>query len=266
MSKKTLLAFAVFSALFQILFAVEINAQTNNSRIFGERFVIKSAGAIHAAEATYQAVYGAGSYGSLEQLRQADFIDAALAGGEKYGYIFVLTLTPPTASTPARFKLTATPRIYPKQGRRSFYIDETGEIRGADKNGAPADATDPLIDSCSLYGDSAGNERCTVLAMRGLYKAEKTYLNTAGSGSFGGLTDLYNAGLIRLSLSGGQSHGYYFAITVFAAPNPSFKIVAIPQNYGVTGRRSFYIGMDGILRGGDKQGQPADQNDPPIND
>jgi hypothetical protein len=264
MSKKNLFAFAIFLALLPIFSAGEIKAQTSNSRIFSERFIIQAVRTIHSAETTYQAVFGAGAYGSLAQLRQADFIDAALAGGEKNGYRFVLTATPPTATLPAKFKLTATPRTYSKQGRRSFYIDEEGELHGADKNGALADANDPVIDACSLYGDTAGNESCAISAMRLLYSAEMTYRATAGSGSFGVLTNLYLANLIGRTLASGQTHGYNFAVTVDDAPNPSFKAVATPQNYGVTGRRSFYIGMDGIVRGGDRQGGNADENDPPV--
>lgn len=40
-----------------------------------------------------------------------------------------------------RFEATATPTGYPKQGRRSFYMDHTGVLRGADTGGRPATAT-----------------------------------------------------------------------------------------------------------------------------
>jgi hypothetical protein len=40
-----------------------------------------------------------------------------------------------------RFEATATPTGYPKQGRRSFYIDQTGVLRAADLGGRPATAT-----------------------------------------------------------------------------------------------------------------------------
>ncbi|MCA1613419.1 MAG: DUF3352 domain-containing protein [Acidobacteria bacterium] len=45
-----------------------------------------------------------------------------------------------------RFEATATPAGYPKQGRRSFYIDQTGVLRGADLGGRPATAaTEPVV-------------------------------------------------------------------------------------------------------------------------
>lgn len=45
-----------------------------------------------------------------------------------------------------KFTATATPKTYGKTGRRSFFIDETGEVRGADHKGQPATADDPPID------------------------------------------------------------------------------------------------------------------------
>jgi hypothetical protein len=44
-----------------------------------------------------------------------------------------------------KFDATATPTGYPKQGRRSFYIDQTGVVRGGDTGGKPANAdSDPI--------------------------------------------------------------------------------------------------------------------------
>jgi hypothetical protein len=34
---------------------------------------------------------------------------------------------------------------YGEMGIRSFYIDTSGIVRGADKNGAPADVNDPPV-------------------------------------------------------------------------------------------------------------------------
>ena len=49
-------------------------------------------------------------------------------------------------------------------------------------------------------------------------------------------------------------------------PPPSFKIWAVPQVYGTTAIRSFFIDQTGVFRGGDKNGGEANQNDPPINE
>jgi hypothetical protein len=264
MSKRNLLAVSLVLALFQIMFAGKVNAQLSNPRIFTERFVVQSVRTIHSAEATYQATTGNGMYGTLAELRQANLIDAALAGGEKYGYHFVLSKTNPTATMPAKFQLTATPRIYPKSGHRSFYIDQRGDIYGADKNGEVATSRDWIIDDCSLYGDSAANERCAILALRTYYSAQITYFNAVGT--YGDLADLQLAGLIRPSLGGAQFHGYYFLANRGYDTQYFFYFQAVPDNYRVSGRRSFHIGMDGIVRGADHRGQYANENDPPVED
>ena len=44
-----------------------------------------------------------------------------------------------------------------------------------------------------------------------------------------------------------------------------FEATATPKNYGKTGRRSFLVGEDGVVRGADHKGQPATADDPPIN-
>lgn len=264
MHQKKPFACALFLALFEMFFAGGAAAQIPNPPLFNERFVVASVRTIHGAQSTYQAVVGNGSYGSLAGLRQAGFIDAALASGEKYGYRFVLTVTPMNGNSPSTFQLTATPRDYPRAGRISFFIDQMGLIRAADKNGGAANGTDPIIDDCSLYADAAGNERCAIGAVRGIYKAEMTFASTTGQGAYGLLPELYTAGLLPVTIAGGAFHGYNFAVTVFAAPNPSFKVVAAPRNYGVSGRRSFYVDASGIIRGADRQGGAADENDPPV--
>jgi hypothetical protein len=267
MSTKKLFTFALLLSLCHVFSVAEIKAQTVQRRIFGERFVVQALRTIHSAEVTYQATNGAGVYGTLAQLRQAEFIDEALASGEKYGYSFTLTAIQPTATMPAQFKLTATPRVYPKQGRRSFYIDEGGEIHGADKNGGLAGGNDPVIESCSLYGDAAGNERCTILDLRTLHGAELTYQTTAGKGNFGNFDDLIQAGLINRRFITYVTQGYAFLVTWQDRSEISpatYSIRATPTNYGETGFRSFYINQTGVLRGADHQGQPANETDPPI--
>lgn len=269
MPQKNLLVFALFLAFFQIFAAPQTSAQQMSERLdYRERFVLQSVRTILGAQYTYQATAGAGAYGTLEDLKAAGFIDPALAAGEKNGYVFALSVTPPTGTDPAKFHLTATPRRYPKSGRRSFYIDQTGGLRGADKNGAPATNTDPLITSCSAAGIFV-LERCVLSEMRTLHGAEMTYQASVGAGSFGSFAQLLSAGLINSVTAGGSAHGYSFALVTFAPTSNTpafFTFRATPTVYGENTRRSFYIDAEGVIRGGDKQGLPADQNDPPIPD
>ena len=90
---------------------------------------------IASAESTYQESVGKGSYGSLDQM-----IEAKLIGPKEmfdhYGYKFEVT------ASGDRFEATAMPVEYGKTGKRSFFVDQTGVLRGDDHNGGPANALD----------------------------------------------------------------------------------------------------------------------------
>ena len=94
------------------------------------------------------------------------------------------------------------------------------------------------------------------------------YAATVGNGKYGTFTQLRAAGLISASLAVGSLNGYnYASLTTDRVPGvieASFKLWATPIEYGVTGRQSFYIGTDGVIRGADKNGARADENDPPV--
>jgi len=82
----------------------------------------------------------------------AGLIDGDLAAGEKDGYSIRYFIVPPTDYAPgedsgkaSNFAVASTPKEYGKVGRRSFYLDLSGVLRGADKKGAVATASDPRI-------------------------------------------------------------------------------------------------------------------------
>ena len=104
---------------------------------------------LHAAEATYQATKGAGNFGTLSELSAEGLIDSKLATGTKSGYKFTVELTTNETSYPG-FAVVGVPMTYggvEGSGVRSFYIDETGVIRGADKSGRPATKEDLPVNS-----------------------------------------------------------------------------------------------------------------------
>lgn len=221
---------------------------------------------VYNAQVQYQSSVGAGNFGSLTMLRQANLIDGALTSGQKYGYYFTLTTNDRTAATPARFFLTAIPRVYRKTGIRSFYIDHRCSLRGADKNGGQATLSDPAIESC-VPAIISQNEAQAIQALRTLHSAQVTYQSTVGSGNFGSLTNLGQEGLISPELASGHYRGYVFQVMVnlLTPTTPAlFNSNATPSSYGETGIRSFYIDTTGILRGADKNGQFANAGDPPI--
>lgn len=77
----------------------------------------------------------------------AGLLDAELAAGSKGGYVFrSVILSPSEEATEPRFNLAATPAQYSKTGRRSFFLDTSGVLRGGDKQGSVATAQDPRIE------------------------------------------------------------------------------------------------------------------------
>jgi hypothetical protein len=83
---------------------------------------------------------------------KAGLLDEELASGEHGGYRFRFSIVSGSAGADeserdkaAGFELAAIPAEYGTGGRKSFYLDSKGILRGADKHGAVADAHDPRI-------------------------------------------------------------------------------------------------------------------------
>lgn len=81
------------------------------------------------------------------------------------------------------------------------------------------------------------------------------------------------AGLLDSELATGSKDGYSIRYTVLpasgasdeeVAKNETYSLVSIPQEYGKSGVRSFFLDSSGILRGADKQGGVASSADPSI--
>ncbi|MFZ0821970.1 MAG: hypothetical protein WAM91_18045 [Candidatus Acidiferrales bacterium] len=80
----------------------------------------------------------------------AGLLDAELAAGRAGGYALRYRVVPSgEEGKESRFELGASPTQYGTTGRRSFFIDSSGKMRGADKQGAPATAADPTIEESS---------------------------------------------------------------------------------------------------------------------
>ena len=262
MSKKY---FALFPVLF-LAFMSCSNAYATYPPVQNEKLVMSALRTVYNAQVQYQATIGAGNFGHLAALRQANLIDEVLASGQKYGYYFTLTATGTSATTPARFVLTAVPRLYRKTGIRSFYIDNRCSLRGADKNGGQATINDPAIEAC-VPAIINQNEARVIQGLRTLHSAQATYQSTTGSGNYGTFFSLLSAGLIGMDLASGNYGQYIFTCFTTQATSTtpsSYKIWAIPLSYDETGVRSFYIDASGVLRGADINGQIPDGTEPPI--
>jgi len=82
----------------------------------------------------------------------ASLLDTDLAAGSKGGYTIRYTVTPAADNATHEeggkgetYSLSSSPKEYGKAGRRSFFLDSTGILRGADKQGNLASSTDPRI-------------------------------------------------------------------------------------------------------------------------
>ncbi|HVF56124.1 MAG TPA: DUF3352 domain-containing protein [Pyrinomonadaceae bacterium] len=93
---------------------------------------------IASAQENYRAKKGGGSYGTLEELIAAGLVEKEYIGGKEYKI--------EVSASGDKFEVTAVPLDYGKTGRRSFFIDQSGVIRGANHKGQPATADDPPID------------------------------------------------------------------------------------------------------------------------
>lgn len=76
---------------------------------------------------------------------QANLVNEHLAAGSQGGYQFRYRIVSAANDSDSKFELAASPEDYGKAGRRSFFLDAAGKVRGADKRGAVATPQDPLI-------------------------------------------------------------------------------------------------------------------------
>ncbi|HEV7905656.1 MAG TPA: hypothetical protein VGO96_17580 [Pyrinomonadaceae bacterium] len=93
---------------------------------------------LHSAEEEHKE--STGHYGTLEELKAAGRLNEEHETMELENYEIRLSVSGD------KFEATATPKAYPKLGRRSYYIDHTGSLRGSDTGGKPASVSDPPVD------------------------------------------------------------------------------------------------------------------------
>jgi hypothetical protein len=207
------------------------------------------------------------SFGTLKQLQEAGLIDPVLGSGEKFGYNFhIITLGRGSASPP-NIIVNAWPKVYRKTGVRSFFMNIDCGIKGADRGGAFAEWTDPVIESCSptiayAYGTQS------MADLRVIVSAEFTYAATAGNGHFATLDQLHEAGMIDDRVWYSDFFTYHYVRVTTIKPTlttpAAFKIWSTPTVYLTSGVLSLFIDDTGVLRGSDRGGQQAHEDDPPI--
>ena len=80
-----------------------------------------------------------GSYASLDTLISEKLVNGDSITGENSPYTYDVK------AYGDKLEITAVPVTYGKTGKRSFFMNESGDIRGADHNGNPATVSDPKI-------------------------------------------------------------------------------------------------------------------------
>lgn len=122
-------------------------------RAANEGAAIRTLRILHSAEQTYQATYGRGEYGSLADLQRGALISNDLATGVKSGYRWKVEVYQASSNSPAAFVVMAVPTEYGSSGRRSFFVDESGVIRGEDRDGLEANKSTPPVNLNQRYPD-----------------------------------------------------------------------------------------------------------------
>jgi hypothetical protein len=90
-----------------------------------------------SAEATYQSTTGNGKYGTLDEMISQGLLTKDTM--EKKGYLLELNLIG------GSYEARANPIEYGKTGKMSFFIDESGVLRGGDHGGGPATVSDKPV-------------------------------------------------------------------------------------------------------------------------
>jgi len=107
-------------------------------------------------------------------------------------------------------------------------------------------------------GSPEMNEAIAMSAMHMIASAEASF--KSGNGSYAGIDQLAEQKLLNKEVF--EKYGYRFDLTTSA---DGFEAVAMPSEYGKSGRRSFFIDQSNVLRAGDHGGGAATIADQPIN-
>jgi len=128
-------------AVIAVLLALALPNLIGAYHSAAETVVIREVQTLHQVQMQYLSQFGEYAE-TLAQLgpppngvpgrHAAKLIPRSLASGQKNGYIFTMT------RTASGFAVTAVPKAYPRDGRRTFYIDEDGTVH---ENVGPEPAT-----------------------------------------------------------------------------------------------------------------------------
>jgi prepilin-type N-terminal cleavage/methylation domain-containing protein len=125
----SLIELLIVVAIIGIIAAIAIPNLLASRRAANEGSALSSMRVISSSESTYQSTAGAGSYGSLTNLRDAGLVDSTLGSGSKSGYTFSAASV---GTNPARYDAFASPSTFAGSnpisgtGTRRFGTNESG--------------------------------------------------------------------------------------------------------------------------------------------
>ena len=113
-----------------------------------------------------------------------------------------------------------------------------------------------------LASRRAANEASAINTLRTINSAQEMYASTSGDeDGYGPMEELISRKLLDPKLGEGTKNGYRFELEDTGS---GYQATATPADYPNSGARSFYMTEDGVIRGADKKGGTADEDDPPI--
>jgi hypothetical protein len=128
--------------LLPMILAIAIPNLLAARRAANEGSAISSLRTIYGAQQTLQAGPNGRPCGSLTELGSMNLIDQQTASGQKNDYQFEVVPTRDLRGCDVH----ATPvRAMSTGGERSFFIDNVGVIRGANREGQKAEKVDPVL-------------------------------------------------------------------------------------------------------------------------
>jgi hypothetical protein len=104
---------------------------------------------------------------------------------------------------------------------------------------------------------TVADETAAIARIRAIAVAEASY-QVESAGQYGTLDQLIQKHYVN-DPSHGKLTGYRFEVQVKPG---GFQVTAVPEKYGITGKRSFYVDETNILHAADKKGDPATASDP----
>jgi hypothetical protein len=120
-------------------YALTIAVAAKDSHVLiNETMAVYALNRIAGAQSSYKDDRKKGRYATLEELIAEELLEKTFL--ENMEYKFELEVAGD------KFEVSATPKTYGKSGRRSFFVDNTGTVRGADHRGEPAKTDDPAVE------------------------------------------------------------------------------------------------------------------------